>query len=64
MEKENGKVIEALPNGQFMVEIGGRNVRCYTSGKMRLHKIKIIIGDTVECVLDGYGNIGRITRRK
>jgi len=69
MGKENtveGKVVEALPNAQYLIEIDGHKnpVRCYTSGKMRIHKIKIIIGDKVDVVLDGYGHIGRITRRK
>ena len=65
-EKQEGKILEALPNGQFLIEVVGHNnpVRCYTSGKMRLHKIKMYVGDKVDVVLDDIGHIGRIIRRK
>lgn len=58
-----GKVIEALPNLEFKVELGDRTVRCYLSGKMRLHRIKVLIGDRVSIVFPPGSSVGRIVRR-
>jgi len=59
-----GVVTEALPNTLFRVEITeGKEILAYLSGKMRLHRIRVLIGDRVEMVLDPYGGKGRITRR-
>jgi len=30
---------------------------------MRMHKIKVLVGDMVEVVVDQYGGKGRITKR-
>lgn len=60
----SGVVTEALPNAQFKVKIGpDQEVLAYLAGRMRLHRIKVLIGDKVELVLDDYGGRGRITRR-
>ena len=41
-----GTITEALPNTMFRVTIeGGENVLAYLSGKMRIHRIKVLIGD-------------------
>jgi len=65
--KENtavGIVIEALPNALFRVDLGDdKVVLSYLSGKMRLHRIKVLIGDKVEVLLDPYGGKGRIIKR-
>ncbi len=59
-----GIVVEALPNTLFRVDIGdGELVLSYLSGKMRLHRIKVLVGDKVEVLLDKYGGKGRIIRR-
>lgn len=64
-----GVVIEALPNTTFRVECtndngGVQEVIAYLAGKMRLHRIKVVCGDSVDVLLDGYStNKGRITRR-
>jgi len=59
-----GVVTEALPNTLFRVEITeGKEILAYLSGKMRLHRIRVLIGDRVEMVLDPYGGKGRIIRR-
>jgi translation initiation factor IF-1 len=58
-----GVVTEALPNTLFRVTIDGQEILAYLSGKMRLHRIKILIGDKVEVLLDPYGGKGRIVRR-
>jgi len=38
-------------------------ILAYLSGKMRMHRIKVLIGDSVEIVLDPYGGKGRIVKR-
>jgi translation initiation factor IF-1 len=64
-----GIVVEALPNTTFRVECTNDNgdtqlVIAYLAGKMRLHRIKVVCGDSVDVLLDGYStNKGRITRR-
>jgi len=60
-----GKVIECLPNAVFRVELeNGYQVMAHISGKMRLHYIKILPGDTVVVELSPYDlNRGRVTYR-
>lgn len=60
-----GIVIEALPNAQFKVELEETKteVRAYLAGKMKLNRIRVLIGDRVEIVLDQYGANNRITKR-
>ena len=59
-----GQVTEALPNTSFRVRLGDdREIIAYLSGKMRMNRIKVLIGDKVEVFLDDYGSKGRITRR-
>lgn len=60
-----GMVVEALPNALFRVQFEPENkeILAYLSGKMRLNRIKVLIGDRVEVVLDPYGGRGRIVRR-
>ncbi len=59
-----GVVTEALPNTLFRVDIGEEKIIiAYLAGKMRMHRIKVLIGDRVEVLLDPYGGKGRITKR-
>ena len=59
-----GTVIEALPNTLFRVDIGEGKVNLsYLAGKMRMHRIKVLVGDRVEVLLDPYGGKGRIIKR-
>ncbi len=60
-----GKVIEALPNAMFRVELEGRHViLAHLSGKLRIHYIKIVPGDRVVVELSPYDlTRGRITYR-
>ncbi len=59
-----GVVTEALPNALFRVELSsGEEVISYLAGKMRIHRIKVLVGDTVQVKLDPYGGRGRIVRR-
>lgn len=61
----DGVVKEALPNMMFRVElVGGREVLAHVSGKMRLHFIKILLGDRVRLVVTPYDpKRGRVTYR-
>lgn len=67
-----GVVVEALPSTLFKVNIDDKNgensddkkeILAYLSGKMRMHRIKVLVGDSVEVVLDPYGGKGRIIKR-
>ena len=60
-----GIVDEALPNTLFRVkpETGGDPILAYLAGKMRLHRIKVLVGDRVQLRLDPYGGRARIIRR-
>ena len=69
-----GIVTEALPSTLFKVKIharphdglgasgedkdGEKEILAYLGGKMRMHRIKVLIGDSVEVVLDSYGGGG------
>lgn len=59
-----GTVEEALPNALFrVITEDGAEVLAYIAGKMRLHRIKVLVGDTVHLELDPYGGRARIVRR-
>lgn len=63
-EEVQGVVEEALPNALFRVSLpSGEILLTYLAGKMRLHRIKVLVGDKVMLKLDPYGGKGRITRR-
>ncbi len=63
-EAVKATVSEALPNTMFRVTLeSGDVIVAYLAGKMRLHRIKVLIGDTVDVVIDPYGGKGRIVRR-
>lgn len=60
-----GKVVELLPGTKFKVALAnGHIVTCTISGKMRMHYIKILVGDTVKIEMSPYDiTKGRITYR-
>ncbi len=60
-----GTVIETLPNVMFRVELENKHqILAHISGKMRMHFIKILPGDTVTVELSPYDlTRGRITYR-
>jgi|TARA_B100001094_G_scaffold19421_1_gene16594 translation initiation factor IF-1 len=60
-----GKILEILPNQMFKVELeNGHVITCYTGGKMRKNKIRIVAGDRVRCELTPYDlTKGRVTYR-
>ena len=58
-------VTEALPNAMFRVELeNGHKILAHVSGKMRMHFIRILPGDTVTVEMSPYDlNRGRIVLR-
>lgn len=60
-----GKVLEALPNAMFQVELeNGHVVLAHVSGKIRMNFIRILPGDKVTIELTPYDlSRGRITYR-
>lgn len=63
--KMTGKVVEALPNTQFKVELeNGHSIIAHISGKMRKHYIRLVPGDRVEVEMTPYDlTKGRISFR-
>lgn len=63
---KEGIVEEALPNTLFRIRLKDSDevVLAYLAGKMRIHRIKVLVGDTVSVQLDPYGGRARITRRQ
>ena len=61
-----GKVIDVLPNAQFKVKLeNGHEILAHISGKIRMHKIRILPGDNVTVELSPYDlSRGRITYRR
>ncbi|MEK9184948.1 MAG: translation initiation factor IF-1 [Patescibacteria group bacterium] len=60
-----GVVTETLPDTLFKVKLDGKDevVLAYLAGKMRMHHIRILLGDKVTVELDPYGGRARITKR-
>ncbi|NLL06600.1 MAG: translation initiation factor IF-1 [Clostridiaceae bacterium] len=60
-----GKVVEALPNAMFEVELeNGHKILAHISGKLRMNFIRILPGDKVTLELSPYDlTRGRITWR-
>jgi translation initiation factor IF-1 len=59
-----GVVTESLPNTTFRVDgENGKEILAYLSGKMKRFRIKVMVGDSVEVVVDQNGDKGRISRR-
>jgi translation initiation factor IF-1 len=59
-----GVVTEALPNTLFKVRLeNGEEVLAYLAGKMRFHRIRVLIGDNVKVLLNRQGGQSRIIKR-
>jgi translation initiation factor IF-1 len=61
-----GTVTEVLPNSTFRVKVSNieHNILCYMGGKLKQHKIKVILGDNVRVEMSPYDlTKGRITFR-
>lgn len=63
--ERTGVVVESLPNIMFKVKLdeSGEEILTYLSGKMRLHRIRVLIGDKVLMELEPYGGKARIIKR-
>jgi len=63
--KMRGKVVEALPNTQFKIELeNGLSIIGHISGKMRKNYIRLVPGDQVDVEMTPYDlSKGRITYR-
>ena len=61
-----GTIVESLPNAMFRVELdNGHKVLAHISGKMRMHYIRILPGDTVKVEMSPYDlTRGRIVYRQ
>lgn len=64
-EEVYGSVDETLPNTLFRVTVEETNeqVLAYLAGRMRMNRIKVLVGDRVSLVLDPHGGRARITKR-
>jgi translation initiation factor IF-1 len=60
-----GEVTELLPNAMFRVKLENEHeILAYTSGKMRKHRIRVLVGDQVNVEMTPYDlTKGRITFR-
>jgi translation initiation factor IF-1 len=61
-----GRIVEALPNTQFMVELeDGHRILAHIAGKMRKNFIRIVPGDRVTIEITPYDlSKGRIVYRE
>jgi len=64
-ETRKGIVIEMMPNATFNIEEFDTKliIRAYLSGKMKMNRIAVIVGDTVEYIVDKQGPNNRVIRR-
>lgn len=60
-----GKIVEVLPNQMFKVKLNNEHtVTCYTGGKMRQFRIRLVAGDKVKVEMTPYDlDKGRIVYR-
>ena len=63
--RKSGEVVEALPSLKFRVKLeNGEEIIAYLSGKMAIHRIRILIGDKVTVETTPYdAGKGRIVYR-
>jgi translation initiation factor IF-1 len=70
--ERTGTVVEALPNIMFRVELDSKEgdaegekevILAYLAGKMRLHRIRVLVGDRVIMEMEPYGGKARIIKR-
>ncbi len=72
--ERTGVVVESLPNIMFRVKLDdepasakgsgeAKEILSYLSGKMRLHRIRVLVGDKVILELEPYGGKARIIKR-
>ncbi len=64
IEIVEGRVTEALPSALFRIQLAnGKTTLANLAGRMRIHKIKVLVGDKVSMQIDPYSGRGRIIKR-
>lgn len=60
-----GVVTEALPDTLFRIKLDktDEEILAYLSGKMRMYRIRVLVGDRVTLKIDPYGGKARIIKR-
>ena len=60
-----GIIVDVMPNQTFKVELENQHVVvCYTSGRLRQNRIRLVLGDQVKIEMTPYDMTkGRITYR-
>lgn len=60
-----GEIVEVLPNQTFRIKLDNdHQITAYTGGKMRQHKIRLVMGDRVRVEMTPYDlSKGRIIHR-
>jgi translation initiation factor IF-1 len=60
-----GKIVDVLPGQSFKVELeNGHIVVCYTSGRLRKNRIRLVLGDQVRIEMTPYDMTkGRVVYR-
>lgn len=59
-----GLVTEALPNAEFRVQLEkGEVILAYLGGRMKLNRIRVLLGDRVQLELNPYEGKSRIVKR-
>lgn len=62
--KTQGVITEVLPNSLYRVKLqDGKIIIAHLAGKLRLHRIRVIAGDSVTLVMSPEGDKGRIVYR-
>ena len=63
--QRKGIVVESLPSTHFRVKLdGGPEILAHLAGKLRIYRIKILVGDRVTVEMSSYDeNRGRIVYR-
>jgi translation initiation factor IF-1 len=61
----DGEIVDVLPGQTFKIELdNGHIVTCYTGGKMRQYRIRLVLGDRVKVEMTPYDlDKGRIIFR-
>lgn len=61
----SGRVVEILPNSEVKVELkDGTTIRCYLAGKLKINRIRLLIGDFVDVVRPAQSVVGRVVFRR
>ncbi len=59
-----GLVVEALPNTEFKIELENKEIiHAYLGGKMKINRIRVLVGDKVQIELNPYEGKSRIVKR-